>query len=76
LQLALVYVFDLLGGRTLDSPRLLSLASGIVVTLAVYAIGRRIGTRESALMTAALVTTTGSILWTTSPASRWVRPSR
>ena len=67
LHLPLVYVFDLLGGRTLDSPRLLSVASGLVVTVAVYAIGRRIGTRESALLAAALVTTTGSILWTTAP---------
>jgi Dolichyl-phosphate-mannose-protein mannosyltransferase len=67
LHLPLIYLFDLLGGRTLDSPRLLSLVAGIVVTLAVYAIGRRIGTRESALLAAALVTTTGSILWTTAP---------
>jgi 4-amino-4-deoxy-L-arabinose transferase-like glycosyltransferase len=67
LHLPLVYLFDLLGGRTLDSPRTLSVVSGVVVTVAVYAIGRRIGTRESALMAAALVTTTGSILWTTAP---------
>jgi 4-amino-4-deoxy-L-arabinose transferase-like glycosyltransferase len=67
LHLPLVYAFDLLGGRTLDSPRLLSVVSGLVVTVAVYAIGRRIGTRESALLAAALVTTTGSILWTTAP---------
>jgi 4-amino-4-deoxy-L-arabinose transferase-like glycosyltransferase len=67
LHLPLVYAFDLFGGRTLDSPRLLSVVSGLVVTVAVYAIGRRIGTRESALLAAALVTTTGSILWTTAP---------
>ncbi|MDQ1535288.1 MAG: hypothetical protein QOF28_3049 [Actinomycetota bacterium] len=67
LHLPLVYAFDLLGGRTLDSPRLVSVASGLVVTFAVYAIGRRIGTRESALLAAALVATTGSILWTTAP---------
>ena len=67
LHLPLVYVFDLLGGRTLDSPRLVSVVSGLVVTVAVYATGRRIGTRESALLAAALVATTGSILWTTAP---------
>ncbi len=67
LHLPLVYVFDLLGGRALNSPRTLSVVSGLVVTVAVYAIGRRIGTRESALLAAALVTTTGSILWTTAP---------
>jgi 4-amino-4-deoxy-L-arabinose transferase-like glycosyltransferase len=67
LHLPLVYAFDLLGGRTLDSPRLVSVAAGLVVTFAVYAIGRRIGTRQSALLAAALVATTGSILWTTAP---------
>ena len=67
LHLPLVYVFDLLGGRTLDSPRLLAVVSGVVVTLAVYATGRLIGTRSSALLAAALDATTGSILWTTAP---------
>ncbi|HEY5012785.1 MAG TPA: glycosyltransferase family 39 protein, partial [Acidimicrobiia bacterium] len=67
LHLPLVYVFDLLGGRTLDSPRLLAVVSGLVVTIAVYATGRRIGTRQSALLAAALVASTGSILWTTAP---------
>jgi 4-amino-4-deoxy-L-arabinose transferase-like glycosyltransferase len=67
LHLPLVYAFDLLGGRTLDSPRLLAVVSGIVVTLAIYATARLIGTRASALLAAALVATTGSILWTTAP---------
>jgi 4-amino-4-deoxy-L-arabinose transferase-like glycosyltransferase len=67
LHLPLVYGFDLLGGRTLDSPRLLAVVSGIVVTLAIYATGRFVGTRTSALLAAALVATTGSILWTTAP---------
>jgi 4-amino-4-deoxy-L-arabinose transferase-like glycosyltransferase len=67
LHLPLVYAFDLIGGRTLDSPRLVAVFSGLVVTVAVYAIGRRIGTRESALLAAALVATTGSVLWTTAP---------
>ena len=67
LHLPLVYAFDLIGGRTLDSPRLVAVFSGLVVTVVIYAIGRRIGTRESALLAAALVATTGSILWTTAP---------
>jgi 4-amino-4-deoxy-L-arabinose transferase-like glycosyltransferase len=67
LHLPLVYAFDLIGGRTLDSPRLVAVTAGLVVTLAVYSIGRRIGTREGALLGAALVATTGSILWTTAP---------
>jgi hypothetical protein len=41
--------------------------SGVVITLAVYATGRRIGTRTGALLAAALVASTGSILWTTAP---------
>lgn len=67
LHLPLVYGFDLLGGRSLDSPRLVAVAAGLVVTIAVYATGRLIGTRESALLAAALVATTGSMLWTTAP---------
>src|SRR5689334_13976608 len=47
LHLPLVYAFDALGGRTLDSPRLLALVSGVVVTLAVYATARIVATRAS-----------------------------
>ena len=34
--LPLVWVADLLGFRTLDAPRLLSVASGVLVTIATY----------------------------------------
>ena len=67
LFLPLVYISDLLGGRALDAPRLLSVASGITVTLAVYAAGRELTDRRRALLAAALVACSGSVWWTTGP---------
>ena len=68
LHLPLVYVFDLLGGRTLDSPRLVvgrrrASSSRSRSTRSVAASARA----SRALLAAALVATTGSILWTTAP---------
>jgi 4-amino-4-deoxy-L-arabinose transferase-like glycosyltransferase len=65
--LPLVWVADLLGFRTLDAPRLLSVASGVLVTIAVYSCARRVTTRANALLAAGLVTTSGSVLWVTGP---------
>jgi 4-amino-4-deoxy-L-arabinose transferase-like glycosyltransferase len=65
--LPLLWVADLLGLRTMDAPRLLSLAAGVLVTIAVYSCARRITTRGNALLAAGLVTTSGSILWVTVP---------
>jgi len=65
--LPLVWVGDLLGFRTLDSPRVLSVAAGIVVTVATYACARHVTSRANALLAAGLVTTSGSILWVTGP---------
>jgi hypothetical protein len=65
--LPLVWIADLLGFRTLDGPRLLSVASGVVVTIAVYSCARRVTTRANALLAAGLVTTSGSVLWVTGP---------
>src|SRR5690349_9900476 len=42
LQLPLLWLADLVGFRTLDAPRLLTVASGVVVTVATYAIARRV----------------------------------
>lgn len=67
LFLPLVYVFDLLGARTLDAPRLLAVASGVVLTLAVYAAARELAGRANALLAAALVACSGSVWWTTGP---------
>jgi len=65
----LIYVFDLLGFRTLDAPRLLSVTAGVVLTIATYAIARRVTTRGGALLAAGLVTTSGSVIFVTGPIS-------
>src|SRR6478736_5335718 len=65
--LPLLWVADLVGFRTMDAPRILSVAAGVLVTIAVYACARRLTTRAHALLAAGLVTTSGSILWVTVP---------
>ena len=65
--LPLVWVADLLGFRTLDAPRLLTVAAGVLLTIAVYSCARRVTTRGHALLAAGLVTTSGSVLWVTGP---------
>ncbi|MGH9049784.1 MAG: hypothetical protein ACRDY4_08655, partial [Acidimicrobiia bacterium] len=67
LFLPLVWAADLLGLRTANAARMLPLAAGAVVTVATYAAGRRITSRGGALLAAGLVTTSGSVLWTTAP---------
>lgn len=69
LHYPLIYVFDLVGFRSLDGPRLLTLTAGIVVTIATYGIARRVTSRIGALIAAGLVTTSGSILFVTGPIS-------
>jgi hypothetical protein len=65
--LPLLWLGDLAGVRTLDAPRVLSVASGVVLTIAVYACARHVTTRANALLAAGLVTTSGSVLWVTVP---------
>jgi hypothetical protein len=65
--LPLLWVADLVGFRTMDAPRILSVAAGVLVTIAVYSCARRLTTRANALLAAGLVTTSGSILWVTVP---------
>ncbi|HEX6310361.1 MAG TPA: glycosyltransferase family 39 protein [Acidimicrobiia bacterium] len=67
LFLPLVWLGDLVGLRTANAPRVLALAAGAVVTVATYATGRRITGRGGAILAAGLVTTSGSVLWTTAP---------
>jgi 4-amino-4-deoxy-L-arabinose transferase-like glycosyltransferase len=69
LFLPLIWLGDLVGFRTLDSPRLLSIVSGIVATVAIYAIARHITTRGASLLAAGLFTTSGGVLWVTGPAN-------
>ena len=65
LHLPLLFVADLVGLRTTNAPRVLPLVAGAAVTVATYAAGRRIATRRGAILAAVLVTTSGSILFTT-----------
>jgi len=65
--LPLLWIADLVGLRTIDAPRLLSVAAGVLLTLAVYSCARHVTTRGNALLAAGLVTTSGSILWVTVP---------
>jgi len=69
LHYPVLYVFDLLGLRTLDGPRLETVVAGAVAAVAAYAIARRITTRSGALVAGALVATSGSILYVTGPLS-------
>lgn len=65
LHLPLLFVADLVGLRTTNAPRVLPLVAGAAVTVATYAAGRRIASRRGAILAAALVTTSGSVLFTT-----------
>jgi Dolichyl-phosphate-mannose-protein mannosyltransferase len=65
LHLPLLYVADLIGLRTTNAPRVLPLVAGAAVTVATYAAGRKLATRRGAAVAAVLVTTSGSVLFTT-----------
>src|SRR5918995_94416 len=65
LHLPLLYVADLVGLRTTNAPRVLPMVAGAVVTVVTYAAGRRITSRLGAIVAALLVTTSGSVLFTT-----------
>lgn len=67
LWLPLVWVGDLLTGRTLDSPRTVAVVSGAVLAVSVYLAGREVTARAGALVAAGLVAVSGSALWTTGP---------
>ncbi len=67
LFLPLVWVFDLLGLRTANAPRLLSLAAALVLVGGTYAAGRVVTDRGGALFAAGLVSATTTSLWITGP---------
>jgi hypothetical protein len=68
LFLPLIWLFDLVGLRTSDAPRLLAVASGAALVLATWSAARalRLPTGAAALA-AGLVATSGSVLWVTGP---------
>lgn len=67
LFLPLVFVFDLLGGRTLDSPRIIAVASGVTVVVVTYLVALRAADRLGALVAGGLIATSGALAWVTGP---------
>lgn len=67
LFLPLVWLADLVGLRTMNAPRLLGLLAALVVVGSVYASGRLVAGRTSAVIAAAVTAITASMLWVTAP---------
>src|SRR5437764_12038248 len=68
LFLPLVWLFDGLGLRTFDSPRLLAMASGLALVVATWSAARALQLSPAAAgLPAGLVATSGSVLWVTRP---------
>jgi hypothetical protein len=67
LHLPLLYLGDLLGLRTMNAPRVTPIAAGVVATVVTYFIGRRIASRQGAVLAALVVAVSGSVLWVTGP---------
>ena len=67
LFLPLVWLADVLGLRTTNAPRLLSLAAALLLVGATYLAGRAITDRGGALLAAGLVSATTTSLWITGP---------
>lgn len=69
LHLPLIWVADLLGGRTFNAPRLTTLLAGLGILTATYLSGRLISDRQGALLAGGLAGLSGSVLWVTAPVS-------
>lgn len=67
LWLPLVWVGDVLGLRTTNAPRVISLVAALVLVSATYLAGRAVADRAGAVLAAGLVTGTASIIWITGP---------
>ena len=67
LFLPIAWLGDLLSFRTINSPRAASVVSGVVLTVLVLLIARRLTSEGAALLTAVFVALSGSVLWTTGP---------
>jgi 4-amino-4-deoxy-L-arabinose transferase-like glycosyltransferase len=67
LFLPLIWAADLLGLRTTNAPRLLSMLAALLLVAATYAAGRAITDRAGAVIAAVLVSVTGTSLWITGP---------
>ena len=67
LFLPLLWAADLLGLRTANAPRVLSMLAALLLVGATYAAGRAITDRDGAVIAAGLVSVTGTSLWITGP---------
>ncbi|MCB1270367.1 MAG: glycosyltransferase family 39 protein, partial [Microthrixaceae bacterium] len=67
LFLPLVWLGDLLGGRNLDSTRVLAVASGVTAVVVTYVVARRCSDRLGGILAGALVATSGAFMWVTGP---------
>lgn len=67
LFLPLVWLGDIIGLRTANAPRVLSVLAGVAITLLVYWIGRRLGGEGVGILAALTAGLSGSVLWTTGP---------
>ena len=67
LFLPLLWLADVMGLRTINAPRVLSLLAALLLVGATYAAGRAITDRDGAVIAAVLVSVTGTSLWVTGP---------
>jgi hypothetical protein len=67
LFLPLVWLGDLVGFRTWNSPRVASVAAGVALVVFVYLAGRLVAGRTGALLAAVLTTGCASVLWVSGP---------
>jgi hypothetical protein len=67
LWLPLVWVGDVLGLRTTNAPRVVSLLAALLLVGATYLAGRSIADRAGAALAAGLVAVTATSLWITGP---------
>lgn len=67
LFLPLVALGDLVGLRTLDSPRVLAVASGVVAVVATYWTALRLTDRTGAVLAGVLLAVSGGFAWVTGP---------
>src|SRR5437763_223976 len=70
LHYPLLYAGDLLTFRPRNGPRVVPVLSGVVATIGVWAIARRLGSPpRSSVLAGVLVASSGSLLWATGPVS-------
>ena len=67
LFLPLLWLADVMGLRTTNAPRVLSLLAALLLVGATYVAGRAITDRDGAVIAAVLVSVTGTSLWITGP---------